>query len=119
MGYYTPLMTPPPPPPPGGTIPPPMPVPPKETRAPATIQINTPSDAVVYFDGYRTTVSGNRRFTTPALEQGKTYFYNVKIEMTHEGQTVTTTERVLVRAGDQAQVSFDATPTGIVSARQN
>jgi uncharacterized protein (TIGR03000 family) len=96
-----------------------IPVPPNPgaIRAPATIQINVPAEAVVYFDGFRTTVNGNRRFATPALEQGKTYFYTVKIEMQHDGQTVATTERIIVRAGGQAQVSVDVSPTGTVSAR--
>lgn len=95
-------------PPPGGS-----------TRAPASIQVNLPAEAVVYFDGFRTTVNGNRRFVTPALDRGKTYFYTVKVEMNHDGQTVTATERVIVRAGDQAQVSINVGPTGTVTARQD
>jgi uncharacterized protein (TIGR03000 family) len=111
-----------PPPPPAAPMAPATPPaalpPPNQTNAPATIQVNVPTDAVIYFDGFRTTANGNRRYTTPALEQGKTYYYNVKVEMNHDGQTMTTTERVIVRAGEQASVSFNVTPTGIQTARQ-
>ena len=100
--------------PPADKLPAPS-VPPGTVRAPATIQVNSPTEAVIYFDGFRTTVLGNRLFTTPVLEPGKTYFYNVRIEMNRDGQTVTTENRVTVRAGDQAQLAVDVTPTGIVS----
>jgi uncharacterized protein (TIGR03000 family) len=93
--------------------------PPNQTRAPATIDVNLPSSAVVYFDGFRTTVTGNRRFTTPVLEQGKTYYYTVKVEMNHEGQTLSTSERVIVRAGQQAQVTFNVSSTGSMIVRQD
>ena len=89
-------------------------------RVPGTILVSVPSNAVIYFDGVRMSVnSGNRRFTTPPLETGRTYYYTVRAEVVQGGQTITTTERVLVRSGQEAQVSFGLTPAGTLTAHQD
>jgi len=130
-GYYAPVvespvappgaapMPPPPPPPPTKTS---LPVPPSTTyfRTPATIQVSVPAQAVLYFDGVKmSSSSDSRRFSTPPLESGKTYFYNVKAEVERDGQIVTTTQHVVVRAGQQTQVQINFTPTGSLVARQD
>ncbi len=112
-------------PPPGVPTPPPptneLPMP-KGTanRVPGTILVSVPADTVLFFDSARTTVTtGTRRFSTPPLEPGRTYFYTVRAEVVQDGQTVATTRRVLVRSGQEAQVSFDLTPVGTLTAHQD
>lgn len=130
-GYYAPVVdgvppaaTTPPGPPPGAPMPPPGTPPPpmKGTSipAPATIQVSVPAQTVLYFDGVKmNSTASSRRFSTPTLEAGKAYFYNVKAEVERDGQTITTTQRVVVRAGQNTQVQFDFAPTGSLTARQD
>ena len=58
--------------------------------------------------------SGNvRTFATPALIPGQDYGYELTAEVIRDGRMMTVTERVVVRAGETAQVTL--TP-GIVTA---
>jgi uncharacterized protein (TIGR03000 family) len=113
---------------PPGPPAPPMPHPGKTSapspltnaRTPATIQVSVPAQTVLYFDGIKmTSTSTSRRFSTPPLETGKTYFYNVRAEVERDGQTVTTTQRVVVRAGEMAQIQINFNPTGSLVSHQD
>jgi uncharacterized protein (TIGR03000 family) len=52
------------------------------------------------------TALGVQRFDTPALEPAKVYFYTVRIEMMRDGQPLSETRRILVRAGQVAHTEF-------------
>jgi uncharacterized protein (TIGR03000 family) len=87
--------------------------------APATIVVSLPAEAKLIIDD-RTTVSTSavRTFATPVLEAGKEYYYTLKAEVVRDGQTVTTTERVAVRAGQTSRISLDIPATsGVASAK--
>ena len=47
-----------------------------------------------------------RTFSTPALTAGQNFYYTLTAEMVREGQTLTTTEQVTVRAGETTNVSL-------------
>ncbi|HZY86783.1 MAG TPA: TIGR03000 domain-containing protein [Gemmataceae bacterium] len=73
----------------------------------AVIDVRVPADAQVWFDGDATQQrGGDRLFTSPALEPGKNYHYDVKVRWTQNGKPVERTRRVDVRAGQHTTVDF-------------
>lgn len=75
--------------------------------ATATIVVNVPADARIFFDGAPTTQSGAQRiYTTPALATPGTYVYQLKAEATREGRVVSRTKRVVVKPGEKTEVNF-------------
>ena len=75
--------------------------------APAKMLIELPADAKLFIDDMPIkTASGVQRFDTPALEPDKVYFYMVRIEMMRDGQPLSETRRILVRAGQVARTEF-------------
>jgi uncharacterized protein (TIGR03000 family) len=73
----------------------------------ALIDVRVPPDAQVTFDGDATTQTGpNRVFSSPPLEAGKSYHYDVKARWTQNGRPVERTRRVDVRAGQRTTVDF-------------
>jgi uncharacterized protein (TIGR03000 family) len=76
-------------------------------RAPATIVVSLPVDAKLTIDDMPTkSTAATRVFSSPALEPGKEYFYTLKAELTQDGQKVSTTKRVSVRAGQESRVTL-------------
>ncbi len=74
----------------------------------AVIDLRVPADAQVWFDGDPTNQRGpDRVFTSPALDPGKTYHYDVKARWTENGRPVERTRRVDVRAGQRTTVDFN------------
>ncbi len=74
----------------------------------ATLVVHVPQSASVKIDGQPTQQSSSTRiFTSPPLEQGKTYVYKVTAEMERNGHTVRDTKEVEVRAGQRAEVSMN------------
>jgi|SRR5579884_1212925 len=74
----------------------------------ATLVVHVPQSASVKIDGQPTQQSSSTRiFTSPPLEQGKTYVYKVTAEMERDGHTVRDTKDVEVRAGQRAEVSMN------------
>jgi uncharacterized protein (TIGR03000 family) len=83
----------------------------------ATIIVNLPADAKLTIDGQATTsTSGTRRFSSPALEPGKEYFYTLKAEVVADGKPEVITERVTVRANRETRVNL-ALPVATARAR--
>jgi uncharacterized protein (TIGR03000 family) len=81
----------------------------KETRGPAaaTIIVSLPADAKLIVDDTATSsTSASRVLTTPELELGQDYHYNLKAEVVLDGKTVTVAKQVAVRAGEQTSVSL-------------
>lgn len=87
-------------------------VPPKPTTrldspAPATIFVSLPAEAKLSIDGAVTTSqTATRVFVSPALENGKDFSYTLSAELVRDGRTITTTEQVKVRAGQETRVSL-------------
>ena len=97
----------------------PAPKPKGETQlsAPATIVVRLPADAKLTVDGVATqSTSATRVFATPVLDRGNEYFYTLTAEIARDGQTVTTTKKVTVRAGEETRVSLEF-PVATVAQR--
>jgi uncharacterized protein (TIGR03000 family) len=78
--------------------------------APATIVVTLPADARLSIDGYVSTqTSAQRRLVTPAIQPGQEFTYTLVAETTQDGQTVSQSQRVTVRAGQQMPVNFNFT----------
>ncbi len=75
--------------------------------APATIIVNLPADAKLAIDDFVTTsTSSPRYFATPTLARGKDFTYMLKAEIQRDGRTLTTTQMVTVRAGEESRVEL-------------
>ena len=76
----------------------------------AYLNVKVPEDAKVYLQDQLMTIPGTqRRFVTPAIEQGYQSNYTVKAEVVRNGQTITKTAQAAVSAGQEVDVvvSFD------------
>jgi uncharacterized protein (TIGR03000 family) len=94
-----------PPTPPTGTA---APKPP-DVRLPgsATIVVSLPEGAKLMVDGAVTrSTAAVRTFTTPTLNAGQSYYYTLTAEIVREGQKLTTTKQVTVRANETSNVSL-------------
>jgi uncharacterized protein (TIGR03000 family) len=86
--------------------------------APATIYVELPADARLSFDGAPTVSrSANRVFVTPPLEPGKRYSYTLEATVTRDGKTLTSTQRVTVRAGLSTQVKLEEPSAASIASR--
>lgn len=75
--------------------------------AAGTVCITLPADATLKFNGTAAAGTGaTRTFRTPPLEAGREYAYELTAEVVRDGQTVTATERVVVRAGRETKVTL-------------
>jgi uncharacterized protein (TIGR03000 family) len=80
---------------------------PAETEGTAKVTVIVPADAEVYFDGSPTAETGSeRQFTTPPLETGQNYSYQIRATWTADGDTVNRTRKVMVKAGADVRVDF-------------
>jgi uncharacterized protein (TIGR03000 family) len=71
----------------------------------ATIIVHLPANARLIVDGKSTrSTSATRRFVSPPLNPGQGYHYIFKAEMDRDGETLTTTKRVEVGAGNTEHV---------------
>jgi uncharacterized protein (TIGR03000 family) len=87
-------------------------------RAPATLTVHLPADAVLTIDGRRTTsTSSERTFVTPTLNPGEEFFYTLKAEVVRDGVTLNVTKRAYVRAGSDADVVLDFSTATVAQAR--
>lgn len=75
--------------------------------APARVVVSLPADAKLFVqDQQMTGRSTERTFITPALETGYTYTYTLRAEVIRDGQKLTETKTVSVRARHTSRVSF-------------
>ncbi len=75
----------------------------------ATVEVRVPADAKVWFDGLPTTMTGNDRvFTSPPLDAGKAYEYEVRAQWMQDGKPVEKTLSVQVTAGQRSLANFVA-----------
>ncbi len=73
----------------------------------AKLIVDLPADAKLFIDDRPIkTTSQHPIFATPNLENGKTYYYEVRVEVVRDGQVATDTKRVIFHAGDEVRESF-------------
>lgn len=79
----------------------------------ATVVVRLPADAKLYADGAPLRMTGGeRKFSTPDLPGGMEYTYRFTAEYERNGEIVSVTRKVAVRAGGSAAVEFaDLTAT--------
>ena len=83
----------------------------------ATIQVRIPTGAKLYAEGQLLTVTnGEKTFTTPPLIADREAVYSFRVVYARDGQEVSLSKKVSVRAGSKATVAFDdvltkSTPT--------
>jgi len=104
----------------GGELPRPKDLPPAEKKAeanaPATIVVSLPAEARLTVDGYVTrSISAERTFVSPTLENGQDYTYTLQAEIVREGRSVVETQRVTVRAGETTRAAFSFSAQGVAS----
>lgn len=74
---------------------------------PAKLQIELPANAKLFIDDMPVkAAAGVQTFDIPALEPGKDHFYMVRVEMMRDGQPISETRRIIVRAGQVARADF-------------
>lgn len=97
---------------------------PKQPDAPkaggqARLIIDAPTDATLFIDNLPFKAEKGRQFATPALAEGQTYYYTVRVEMNRDGKPVNETRRVLVRANETVRETFGATADPTVVAKES
>lgn len=71
----------------------------------ARIQLNVPEDAIVYLVGQKMSLTGQQRtYRLPALEDGKTYDYPIKVEVVRNGVPVTVEHSQPVSSGVTSKI---------------
>jgi uncharacterized protein (TIGR03000 family) len=84
--------------------------------APARIVVNVPADAKLTIDDAATVSTSARRvFTSPDLPMGREFHYTLKAEWTRDGKPVVISKQVVVRAGEETDVTMDADAAGVAS----
>ena len=82
----------------------------KETMGPtrATLVVELPANATMFIDNMPVKATARvQTFNTPALEPGQAYFYLVRVERRRDGQPVSETRRIIVRAGQVTRADFN------------
>jgi uncharacterized protein (TIGR03000 family) len=95
----------------------------KETARPAKaiLTVELPADAKLYIGGQLMTSSAAvRSFSTPDLEAGKSYSYLLRAEAVRDGKTYRETKKIVLRAGEQFQMSLtNLQPANAVAEKMN
>jgi uncharacterized protein (TIGR03000 family) len=87
----------------------------KESALPdkARLIVEVPVNAKLYIDEQlMKSTATTRSFSTPTLEVGQSYYYDVRVEVVRDGKTYEGSKRVVVRAGEQTRASFNETERG-------
>lgn len=73
----------------------------------ATVVVHLPADAKLYAEGQLLTLtSSERSFITPILPSGADYGYTFRVEYTRNGETISQSRKIGVRAGGIVNVEF-------------
>ncbi len=79
----------------------------------AMLNLELPSEAVVYVNGRRTATPGSfRRYVSRNLKPGRDYTYEVKAELERNGKKLTRTRVVQLTAGDNKTFEMDFKESG-------
>lgn len=83
----------------------------------ARLIVELPADAKLFIDDHlMRTTSDRRTFNTPTLEDGQTYYYELRAEVVRDGKPVVVSRRITLKAGDEIQTNFgDMESTATVS----
>jgi len=82
---------------------------------PARLLVVLPDDARLQINGSPTaSTSSVRQFSTPPLQPGHNYYYDLTAEVTRNGVPVQTTQRVHVRAGVESRVTLSFPAASLV-----
>jgi uncharacterized protein (TIGR03000 family) len=74
----------------------------------ALLNLQVPSEAVVYVNGRRTTTPGSlRRYISRNLKAGRDYTYEVRAEIERDGKTLSRTRVIQLTAGDNKTFEMD------------
>ena len=74
----------------------------------ATIVMQVPADAKVFIDDQPMTATSTRRvYQTPILEEGETYFYDIRVEVVRAGKTLAESRRVTLTPGQRLAANFE------------
>ena len=74
----------------------------------ALLNVNVPADAKIFVNGSATTSTGaDRQYVSRGLTAGNRYEYEVRAEITKDGNTVTETKNVTLAAGQMVNLSFN------------
>ncbi len=75
--------------------------------APAVVEIVLPPNTKLYLgDALIRDKPGTHRLDTPPLEKGKTYTYEFRVEIEHDGKTETFKRSIDVKAGETSKADF-------------
>jgi uncharacterized protein (TIGR03000 family) len=73
----------------------------------AKLVVELPADAKLFIDDQpMKTPSAKRVFSTPTLQKGQAYYYELRAEIVRDGKTITENKRVVVSAGAEIPVTF-------------
>jgi len=73
----------------------------------ATLNVRVPADAKVFVNGLATSSTGTqRRYVSKGLQAGYTYTYELRAEIDRDGETVTETKVIKLRAGQSESLAF-------------
>ena len=82
----------------------------------ALIIVSLPADAKLFVDSFPSTIGSNlRSFISPDLEPGKSFFYNLRLEVTRKDKTYVAEQKVYFQPGREVHVSFDSIETAIAN----
>ncbi len=83
----------------------------------ARVIVELPQDAKLIVDSTETSSTGARReFSTPVLQAGQNYYYELTAVVDVDGKPQTMTKKVVVRAGEESVARFEA--TGVAKAQE-
>jgi uncharacterized protein (TIGR03000 family) len=79
----------------------------------AHVRVQVPANAVVWFNGTRTELTGSsREFNSPNLTPGKEYTYTVRASWDQNGRQVSQTQNIDVSAGSEIDLTFPRSTNG-------
>jgi uncharacterized protein (TIGR03000 family) len=82
----------------------------------ARLIVELPAGAQLYVDDKPVAAAGRKAFRTPELRPGASYYYEVRAEVMRDGQRVSETRRVVIRAGQVAREDFRSLGTAVSTA---
>jgi uncharacterized protein (TIGR03000 family) len=92
----------------------------KESETTAKLVVEVPADARLYIDDHLMKTKSNVRvFNTPTLEPKTSYYYVLRAELVRDGQTVSDTKKIVVRAGQEVRTSFTGLESSLATAQAN
>ncbi len=79
----------------------------KEELTRARLIIELPADAKLFVDDRLTKATSERRsFSTPQLNDGDTYYYDLRVEVVRNGEALVETKKITLKAGDVIRADF-------------